>query len=106
MFMITRHVYYILACAATRWGENCEKECVCTGRGAQICDPVKGCLCDPGWEGDTCDEDINECDVANICKDPMKECTNNLGSYLCQCMNGFQEINGTCEGIVSYLDHQ
>ncbi|XP_060570647.1 fibrillin-2-like isoform X2 [Ruditapes philippinarum] len=87
------------ACAATRWGENCEKECVCTGRGAQICDPVKGCLCDPGWEGDTCDEDINECDVANICKDPMKECTNNLGSYLCQCMNGFQEINGTCEDI-------
>ncbi|XP_060591770.1 fibrillin-1-like [Ruditapes philippinarum] len=87
------------ACAATRWGENCEKECVCTGRGAQICDPVKGCLCDPGWEGDTCDEDINECDVANICKDPMKECTNSLGSYLCQCMNGFQEINGTCEDI-------
>ncbi|XP_060576563.1 fibrillin-1-like isoform X2 [Ruditapes philippinarum] len=87
------------ACAATQWGENCEKECVCTGRGAQICDPVKGCLCDPGWEGDTCDEDINECDVANICKDPMKECINNLGSYLCQCMNGFQEINGTCEDI-------
>lgn len=53
-----------------------------------------------GWTGTNCTDDINECDVRpDICDGkPNSTCKNNIGSYICECDDGYQEINGTCEG--------
>lgn len=74
--------------------------CICTGRGASRCDNVKGCVCDDGWEGETCNIDIDECaSSSQNCNDPRRQCVNHLGSYTCECKVGFTESEqGTCEG--------
>ncbi|KAM3837654.1 vitamin K-dependent protein S [Vipera latastei] len=48
------------------------------------------CICKPGWQGDKCEEDINECD------DPINKnggcdqiCVNFHGSYRCYCEDGY-----------------
>jgi hypothetical protein len=92
----------IEACAIPYWGENCANKCVCTGRGARRCDPVKGCICKPGWQGDKCDNDINEClsTIDPKCDDPLKTCVNSLGSYTCSCRSGYQLTDEQkCEGM-------
>ncbi|KAL4219782.1 hypothetical protein ACF0H5_020194 [Mactra antiquata] len=88
-------------CEVGFWGENCENKCMCSGEGVKTCDHVKGCLCNDGWKGDTCQEDINECnETLNACNDPKKECFNSLGSFSCQCLEGFEEsIDDMCEDI-------
>ncbi|WAR24051.1 FBN2-like protein, partial [Mya arenaria] len=79
-------------CDTNKWGVNCSNECQCTGQGAEYCDPVKGCICLPGWEGATCNDDINECNrTYDMCGDVKKECVNSLGSYACSCFDGFTE---------------
>jgi hypothetical protein len=41
--------------------------CDC-GPGASSCNPVAGCVCMSGWQGDKCDADVDECnDVNNPC---------------------------------------
>lgn len=82
------------------WGNNCEQICACNGRGADRCDPVKGCICSVGWNGTSCNDDINECKIFDqACDDARKECVNTLGSYSCECKKGFYETEeGTCEG--------
>ncbi|KAL4219781.1 scavenger receptor [Mactra antiquata] len=88
-------------CEAGFWGENCENKCMCSGEGVKTCDYVKGCLCNDGWKGDTCQEDINECiETVNACNDPKKECLNSNGSFSCQCLEGFEKnTNDICEDI-------
>ncbi|XP_053387695.1 uncharacterized protein LOC123541782 [Mercenaria mercenaria] len=88
-------------CDVQHWGENCSHKCDCTGQGATRCDPAKGCICANGWEGETCNDDINECEVVgDICKDPRKLCVNSLGAYRCNCRSGYLETNkGLCEDV-------
>ncbi|XP_053395361.1 uncharacterized protein LOC123523940 isoform X4 [Mercenaria mercenaria] len=82
------------------WGNNCENECKCTGRGNLDCNPVRGCICEGGWQGDTCDDDIDECDILTYpCSDVRKDCVNVPGSYVCRCKDGFYENQGQCEDI-------
>ena len=46
--------------------------------------------------------DMNECTLfRGICGSRAK-CFNQRGSYTCQCYNGYQRRNGTCEGIGIY----
>ncbi|XP_053395504.1 uncharacterized protein LOC123523715 isoform X3 [Mercenaria mercenaria] len=87
-------------CEYPLWGHNCKNECKCTGQGTFDCDPVRGCICREGWYGDTCDDDIDECDVkADPCNDVRKECFNVPGGYTCKCRNGFTEKNDECIDI-------
>ncbi|XP_053395370.1 mucin-like protein [Mercenaria mercenaria] len=82
------------------WGRNCENECKCTGRGNLDCNPIRGCICEEGWQGDTCDDDIDECDIlTDPCYNVRQECVNVPGSYVCRCKDGFYENQGRCEDI-------
>ncbi|XP_052772015.1 fibrillin-2-like isoform X1 [Mya arenaria] len=87
-----------LECEDSYWGHECNNTCDCNDRGTVECSPVRGCVCEPGWSGSACDDDVNECEVEqNICADVIKLCTNAVGSYSCNCMNGFQkDQTGSC----------
>ncbi|XP_053385745.1 fibrillin-1-like [Mercenaria mercenaria] len=88
-------------CEVPFWGVNCINMCECMGQGTDRCDPGKGCICAAGWTGEKCNIDIDECQLpVNVCKDPRKECNNNLGSYMCNCRQGYIESSsGLCEDI-------
>ncbi|XP_060625647.2 growth arrest-specific protein 6 isoform X1 [Anolis sagrei] len=74
----------------------------CHGDGTVSCEDLKGaylCQCKPGWHGDRCEKDINECSSQNGgCK---HICYNKLGSYRCSCYNGYalKSDNKSCEDI-------
>jgi len=50
------------------------------------------CICDTGYEGDSCEADINECDP-----DPCQNggsCTEGVpGTYVCTCINEYSGVN-------------
>ena len=88
----------ILECNSTSWGNNCQGLCEC-GLGSSGCDKIRGCICDNGWSGGTCSEDVDECLVSNACGDINKVCWNTYGSFECSCREGFTYGNDyMCEG--------
>lgn len=44
--------------------------------------------------------DINECLNATHDCSPYANCTNTIGSFSCECQNGFDGNGTVCEGIV------
>ncbi|XP_019613887.1 PREDICTED: protein crumbs-like [Branchiostoma belcheri] len=46
------------------------------------------CVCKGGWEGDSCETDVNECKTAEC--HHLAICENTAGSYSCQCDEGYQ----------------
>ncbi|XP_052809635.1 fibrillin-1-like, partial [Mya arenaria] len=91
-----------IECSLPFYGYNCEKICRCSSRGTIQCHSVKGCVCQEGWTGETCDDDIDEClyDI-NPCSDTYKRCVNTDGAFRCDCMDGFEE---TREGLCKVAD--
>ncbi|KAI8778064.1 signal peptide, CUB and EGF domain-containing protein 2, partial [Biomphalaria glabrata] len=89
-------------CDSNHYGEGCAFTCACIVNNTAKCDNVTGdCQCSTGWEGPTCDSDINECNSnLDFCKN-ASNCINTIGSFMCLCPKGF--INATsgkaCEDI-------
>lgn len=82
-------------CDETHWGDGCANECSCVNG---VCDRTKGCVCDVGWQGADCLEDINECADTTLCG-TNKECVNSDGSYICRCITGYiMNSNSVCIG--------
>jgi hypothetical protein len=61
------------------------------------------CACAPGWFGEVCDIDINECDTSETkgpfdgnhrCLGEKAICTNTPGSYTCACVTGTGFVMG------------
>ncbi|XP_059158914.1 cubilin-like [Physella acuta] len=91
-------VYYTHSCNDFTYGPTCQFTCTCNLSKTQFCDNTNGvCVCKPGWTGDTCSEDVNECNY-NTC--PTNEvCKNTPGNYSCECRLGFSRTEtGQCEG--------
>ena len=90
-------IYNFPACDEFHWGENCNNDCNC-GVGATSCDPTVGCVCEAGWSGVLCDIDRNECASSPVpCSGDNQQCTNTPGSYVCSCLDGYEDIAGNCE---------
>ncbi|XP_059163666.1 multiple epidermal growth factor-like domains protein 10 [Physella acuta] len=86
-----RKAQFITACNATHYGLFCANTCSCNLNNTVDCNDTTGeCLCAAGWNGTTCDEDVNECLNDSYCPDYMEVCFNLVGSAECRCEIGFQ----------------
>ncbi|XP_070175148.1 fibrillin-2-like, partial [Littorina saxatilis] len=89
-------------CPEGSYGDSCSRTCNC-GIGSERCDAVTGCVCKSGWEGGTCERDVNECDVEATqteCGVNGSQCDNFQGGYRCQCDSGYKrEGEGNCTDI-------
>ncbi|XP_070536805.1 uncharacterized protein [Ptychodera flava] len=96
---------YKCLCTDEYIGENCQNEksichsnpCV-HGRCLENGDNTGWqCLCLPGFRGQACEEDVDECDDAtlNDCS-PFAVCQNSEGSYQCQCQTGYHGDGKQC----------
>ncbi|KAK6180960.1 hypothetical protein SNE40_008919 [Patella caerulea] len=84
-------------CDDSHWGENCANECGC-GIGASRCDKITGCVCKNGWQGDKCQQDVDECNTVGICPQ-LSTCRNTPGNYSCDCREGYNLMSDTCQDI-------
>ncbi|KAL2102265.1 hypothetical protein ACEWY4_001433 [Coilia grayii] len=72
----------------------CDKACSgCKGHGPDQCT-----ACAEGYteDGGEC-TDVNECEQPEtVCTEEHQECRNTVGSYTCECSDGFHEEDGVC----------
>eukprot|EP00105_Crassostrea_gigas_P016588 XP_011434026.1 PREDICTED: fibrillin-2-like isoform X1 [Crassostrea gigas] len=88
-------------CSGTTYGLNCASQCKCNFSNTRACDKSDGtCICNVGWQGVSCSEDILECTIdPNICG-ANATCTEQSGSYLCSCNTGYEKSStGECIDI-------
>ncbi|KAK7092485.1 hypothetical protein V1264_008223 [Littorina saxatilis] len=86
-------------CPSLQYGPECAHTCLCNGRGLD-CHSVTGCVCQKGWTGSQCQDDVNECeDNPDVCGEGQV-CTNTNGSYTCACQNGYAiDDDGVCQDV-------
>ena len=90
-------------CTRLTFGLDCSSTCSCNGRGVD-CDPVSGCVCEVGWSGEHCEEDVDECaENPDVCG-KGQVCSNTNGSFSCSCLPGYaKNAGGVCSGKSSLL---
>ncbi|PVD26142.1 hypothetical protein C0Q70_13810 [Pomacea canaliculata] len=83
------------------FGLNCSQPCVCNVSNTDVCDRDNGtCYCKAGWEGVTCDDDVDECRQTGACRGPLERCQNTQGSFLCLCEDeADRNEGGVCTGV-------
>ncbi|XP_059143588.1 uncharacterized protein LOC131930938 [Physella acuta] len=83
------------ACNEGTWGLGCTNTCNCVTSNTQFCDKKSGdCHCKSGWNGSSCEEDIDECKASNICY-AHSHCINTPGGHVCSCDDGYVNTNQT-----------
>ncbi|CAL1529164.1 unnamed protein product [Lymnaea stagnalis] len=92
-------------CDESTWGDNCTNDCLC-GQGSTRCDPVMGCICQSGFTGQFCSEDINECATGQLICPDNEVCVNLPGSSRCQCREGYYKKNEICTDVNECDDKQ
>ncbi|WAR23222.1 MLP-like protein [Mya arenaria] len=80
------------ACDRFTFGIDCGSTC-------GNCNTDNSLSCNNGWKGENCTTDVDECkDQSSLCTDKLNAtCINTNGSYSCQCIPGFYEVDGICE---------
>ena len=89
-------------CAPNTFGHNCTSVCNCIANNTmapeQSCDQDSGkCRCSPNWEGERCDDDVDECEQELHNCDVNKEmCRNFPGGFECTVIEAvvFDQTNG------------
>ncbi|KAK0067662.1 fibrillin-3, partial [Biomphalaria pfeifferi] len=89
-------------CSNPYYGKDCASQCVCNGLGT--CDNVKGCICNDGWTGTNCNNDVDECKAVLDACTGGQICVNTIGSYTCNCPSGYLKVNGSCLDINECAD--
>ncbi|XP_059150290.1 cubilin-like [Physella acuta] len=88
-------------CQHFMYGENCSQTCRCTERNTLFYNNIYGsCLCRDGWRGDTCNDDVDECEGNKDTLCPRNSvCVNDPGTFTCPCKPGYinNDVNG-CDG--------
>ncbi|XP_061465026.1 protein HEG homolog 1 isoform X2 [Rhineura floridana] len=59
------------------------------------------CQCSPGWQGEDCSMDVDEC-LSNPCP-ALATCTNTQGSFQCMCSLGYQMEKGKCNLVRTFV---
>ena len=89
-------------CPEGTYGAGCSQNCTCNTLNTASCNSTTGaCVCKAGWEGETCSDDVDECNTSpaslTVCPD-HSVCTNTNGSFLCLCLKGFYKSQSLCLG--------
>ena len=89
-------------CPEGTYGAGCSQNCTCNTLNTALCNSTTGaCVCKAGWEGETCSDDVDECNTSpaslTVCPD-HSVCTNTNGSFLCLCLKGFYKSQSLCLG--------
>uniref|UniRef100_A0A2C9JE73 protein disulfide-isomerase n=1 Tax=Biomphalaria glabrata TaxID=6526 RepID=A0A2C9JE73_BIOGL len=83
-------------CEEGYYGTNCNSSCQCTSTNTVSCNTTDGsCVCKPGWQGQDCSVDINECSTNGVCYN-NSQCINSQGSYKCVCATGYLSTGSSC----------
>ena len=99
-----------IVCAENFYGVDCSQSCNksdCSGNGqcrAIVNSNDFACVCDPGFTGETCDVNIDECETMNIDCNGNGQCLDGTNNFTCNCDAGFTgeqcEVNiDNCESI-------
>ncbi|PVD35905.1 hypothetical protein C0Q70_02874 [Pomacea canaliculata] len=86
--------------------ENCANNCAC-GLGADSCDGVSGCVCNYGWIGSRCDQDVDECQTLSVvqeCQNKNAKCINFPGNYSSTVRLAINRIPAICADTDECLD--
>ncbi|XP_059150382.1 mucin-like protein [Physella acuta] len=97
--------YHIHECKDFYYGDECKTPCDCNRANTEFCDNTDGtCVCKPGWEGQYCSVDTNECS-SNVCP-RNAQCINTVGSYSCQCSLGYvmNTVTKSCDEDRNCID--
>eukprot|EP00051_Salpingoeca_urceolata_P018832 m.267763 g.267763 ORF g.267763 m.267763 type:complete len:2653 (-) comp19289_c0_seq1:69-8027(-) len=95
----TRHVTQPNNCASPVYEDRFQtQECVHGACNGGLC------VCDLGWQGNACDQDVAECDTDN--GGCQHTCLELEGSFECSCNAGFKPVNTThCRDVDECLNN-